>query len=275
MKSSFHLQQNTTPDRLKSILNAAVDKCVNSAEIAAECNLKLSVLNKLVLPFIHHLGLIQNNSLSLTDLGIQFYELSKKSTALFSESVHHLLYTAHRFDMSKCFSWAYARIVNILWGSKEVLLDSRTTAQLVGIIVEEAERTFSIPVERIAFSAHSIRGALNWLRALEPPVVNKRGKEDYFNLRYYCSPQSFLWAVDFLYRTNDISYGVRMFLTPERIEQLCKQCLLDPSGLDNVLIITKRTSDYDRGGIFDYGLEGGFGQWILLTHPSAVPTMIE
>lgn len=68
-------------------------------------------------------------------------------------------------------------------------------------------------------------------------------------------------------------YGVRMFLTPERIEQLCKLCVLDPSGLDNVLMMTKRTSDYDRGGIFDYGTEGGFGRWLLLARPCPVPML--
>ncbi len=147
--------------------------------------------------------------------------------------------------------------------------------QLISSIVEEASQTFNIPVEQIAFSGHSVRGALNWLRALDPPVVTRGRKNDSFKCRHYCPPQAFLWAVDFLYRTQDISYGVRMFLTPERIEQLCKLCILNPSGLDNVLMMAKRTSDYDRQGIFDYGTEGGFGRWILLAYPFPVPTLLK
>jgi hypothetical protein len=38
-------------------------------------------------------------------------------------------------------------------------------------------------------------------------------------------------------------------------------------------MMTKRTSDYDRGGVFDYGTEGGFGRWVLLTRPCPVPTL--
>jgi len=68
---------------------------------------------------------------------------------------------------------------------------------------------------------------------------------------------------------------VRMFLTPERIEWLSKLCVLDPSGLDNVLMMAKRVSDYDRGGVFDYGTEGGFGRWILLARPCPVPMRAE
>jgi hypothetical protein len=66
-----------------------------------------------------------------------------------------------------------------------------------------------------------------------------------------------------------------MFLTPERIEWLSKLCVLDPSGLDNVLMMTKRTSDYERGEVFDYGTEGGFGRWILLARPCPMPMRAE
>ncbi len=69
--------------------------------------------------------------------------------------------------------------------------------------------------------------------------------------------------------------SVRMSLTPERRDELCKACLLAPPALDNVLMMTKRTSDYERGGLFDYGTEGGFGQWILLKNRFTLPTLPE
>lgn len=253
---------------------------VDITRVAPECDLAVNVLEKVVLPFIRQSGLLDTNGLSLTNLGEQFHQLSKHSLTLFSEAMHHLLYTLHQFDARKRFSWAYARVVDVLWVSGERRLDGEAMAQLVGIVVEEAARTFDVPIDQIAFSRDSVRGVLNWLRALEPSVVTSEGKGDTFRRRYYCPAPAFIWAVDFLYRvggrhadTTPTSHGVRMFLTPERIEQLCKLCVLDPSGLDNVLMMTKQTSDYERGGIFDYGTEGGFGRWILLSRPIPVPTL--
>jgi len=144
-------------------------------------------------------------------------------------------------------------------------------------VVQEAQQTLGIPEDRIAFSINSVRGALNWLGALSPQVVRPLGRANSvsFSRRFYCEPATFLWAVDFLYRFEGKPYGVRLFLTPERVERLCKLCILDPSGLHNVLLYTKNRSDYDRGGVFDFGTEGGFGQWILLTRPCEVPSLPE
>jgi len=233
------------------------------------------VLEKVVLPFVRQLGLINATGLSLTDLGAQFYQLARSCPTLFPEAVHHLLYTTHHFASDKRSSWAYAKVVDALWTSGERTLNGQAMAQLIGMIVDEAAQTYGVSVDQIAFSHDSVRGVLNWLRALEPPLVTDEGKSDLFRRRYFCPVPTFLWAVDFLYRASAAVYGVRVLLTLERIEQLCKLCMLDPSGLENVLMMAKRTSDYERGGIFDYGTEGGFGRWILLARPCPVPTLPE
>lgn len=277
-RMSFHVQQNLTPQRLQAILShadAVSGKKADLSPLSVKCDLSVNVLEKVVLPFVRQLGLLNAAGLSLTDLGTQFYQFAQQSPALFPEAVHHLLYTAHRFDEGKRFSWAYARVVDALWTSGERTLDGGTTAQLVGMVVDEASQTFDVPTEQIAFSRDSVRGALNWLQSLEPPVVTNEGKVDTFRRRYFCPAISLLWAVNFLYRVTSTSYGVRMFLTSERVEQLCKLCVLDPSGLENVLMVAKRMSDYDRGGVFDYGTEGGFGWWLLLARPCPVPTLPE
>jgi len=209
----------------------------------------------------------------LSDLGVRMHWLSQHFPNLFVEAMHQLLYTFYVFDNTKRFSWAYARIVDALWTNGERMMDGEAKAQLVGMVAEEAVREFGLPPREISFSTDSVRGVLHWLRAMEPaPVIKERGK-DFFRRRYYCDPIVFLWAVDFLYRANNHHYGIRMFLSPERIEQLCKLCVLDPTGLDNVLMMAKRISDYDREGIFDYGTEGGFGRWVLLMRPCSVPNL--
>jgi hypothetical protein len=270
---SFHVQQNLTPERLRAILYAGADGTADPAQLAMNCGLRRSVLEKVMLPFVRQLGLFENTS--LTELGRQFYQLARQFPTLFSEAIHCLLYTAHVFDSAKHFSWAYARVVDALWTKGDCVVNGQTMAELVGIVVDEASQEFGVPVEKIAFSHDSVRGVLNWLRALEPPVVESQSKSNRFRRRHFCPTLLFLWAVDFIYRDHGTAHGVRVFLTPERIEQLCKLCVLDPAGLENMLMMTKRTSDYDRGGIFDYGTEGGFGRWILLTRPCPVPTLPE
>jgi hypothetical protein len=242
--------------------------------LSTECALSVNVLEKVVLPFVRQSGLLERTGLSLTDLGRHFHQLAQHSPGLFPEAIHCLLYTAYVLDEAKRFSWAYARVVDALWKSGERALDAEAMSQLVGMVVDEATQTFAVPTEQIAFSRDSVRGALNWLRALDPPTVTRDGKSDTFRRRYFCPAPTFLWAVDFLYRASNATYGVRLFMTPDRIEQLCKLCVIDPSGLDNVLMMAKRISDYDRGGIFDYGTEGGFGRWFLLTRSCPVPRLV-
>lgn len=263
---AFHVQQNTTPERVKAILRFAVGsgEAFDKPALAADCGLAVSVLDKVILPFVRQIGLLGSSQASLTPLGEELYYISRKSSSLFAEAMHHLLYTSYIFDAGKRFSWAYAKVVDALWGSRHRVLDGSATAQLVGMVVEEAVRAFEVPVERVAFSRKSVHGVLNWLSALDPPVAQREGKHETFRRRYFCPVPASLWAMDLLYRLSETPYGVRLFLTEERIEQVCKLCVLEPSGLENVLALAKRTYDYERGSFFDYGTTGGFGRWVLL-----------
>lgn len=263
----LHIHHNATPDRLRAILECANrDTPPTLVELSQELRLASGTVQH-ILPLIRHVGLLNTSGLSLTELGEQFQHLDEQSPILFVEAMHYLLYTSHTFDTGKRFSWAYARVVDALWESSERLLDGTATAQLVGMVVDEAARIFGIPVEEVAFSRKSVRGVLNWLRELDPPVVTSEGRSVTFSRRYFCPVPTFLWAMDFIYRLNETPYGVRLFLTEERIEQVCKLCVLDPSGLDNVLAMAKRTYNYERGEFFDYGTTGGFGRWVLLSKP--------
>lgn len=273
-KVPLHIQHNVDPTKLAKILEGlAVGRATR--EIAAELGVKEDSLPKRMIPFIRQLGLIGRSSHELTDLGLQYYGLKQRYTTLFPEAVHHLLYTAAVFDAGNRFSWAYATVVDALWTVSSRVLDAKAKAQLVGKVVEEAGQTFGVPTEEIAFSDRSIGGVLNWLRALDPPVVTRVKGKELFRRRYFCSAVVFLWAVDFLYRAQEKPYGVRVFLTPERIDRLCKLCVLDQSGLDNVLATARRASDYNHNGIFDYGTEGGFGRWLLLARPCPAPSLPE
>jgi hypothetical protein len=269
--SEFHVEHNARPEIVQVILNSA--QSGDKERLLLETDKSPSTVQRM-LPMIRRLGLLcEGKAFAITELGERMVTLSYHFPALLPEAMHCLLYTTHVFDPAKRFSWAYARVVDALWESDECVLDGQATARLVGSVVEAASQAFGVPIEKIAFSRDSIRGVLNWLQALEPPVIESTGKSNCFRRRHYCPPLAFLWAVDFLYRVQHTAHGVRMFLTPERVDQLCRLCALDTSGLENVLMMTKRTSDYDRGGVFDYGTEGGFGRWVLLTRPCPVPML--
>jgi len=268
---SFHIHHNLTPHRLQ-ILLTALSHSVSLSSLAGHCGLSESVLRKVILPAIRQIRLLDGNH--LTPAGEKFLRLAELLPDRFPEAMHLWLYTAYTFDQTCGVSWAYAQVVNALWASQERLLNTLALSQIAGIVIEKATQAFDLSAEVIAFSNRSVRGALNWLHPLNPPVLIYQDGQKIFRRRFFCPEITFLWVVDFLYRSFQVPYGVRMFLTPDRLEQICRLCILDPSGIDNVLAMAKRVSDYDRGGLFDSGTEGGMGRWILLARPLPVPELL-
>ena len=232
------------------------------------------------LTFMRQLGLVEPKTpkgsasvWSLTELGKRLRHLALEAPGLFPEAMHLLLYGAHLSDQTKRFSWAYAYVVRELWTRGETVLNMQSICGLILDIVHDAHLHFGVPFEKIAIGRSGIRGILNWLRELDPPVLLNSDKSLRFKRRFYCHPFSFLWAVDLLYKKEAFPTGVRMLLTPERAEELCKTCLLDPSVLEDILKLAKRASDYAKGGMFDYGFEGGRGMWIFLRAPLPVAAL--
>ncbi len=269
----FHIQQNLTAARLQVVLTEVVKPQPDVGTIAADSGLSISVLEKTVFPFMRQAGLLDSHGLAPTELGRRLHQLAAQhSPALLAEAMHHWLYIAHHLNPTKRFSWAYAQVINALWRRGEFRLDSTAIAQLVGMVVEEAHRTFGVPLEQIAFSRDSVRGVLNWLQAMDPSPILHQDRLAIFRRRYFCHPPVFLWAVDFLYQINNTAYGVRLFLTPERIDQLCQLCVLEPHGLENVLQACQRFSDGFQRGLFECGTQGGFGRWISLAVPYSAPS---
>jgi len=213
------------------------------------------------------------SALFLTELGERIRHLALEAPGLFPEAMHLLLYGAHLSDQTKRFSWAYAYVVGELWTRGETALNTHRLCELALDTVHEAHIHFGVALDKITFGIAGIRGILNWLRELDPPVLLNSNKSLCFKRRHYCHPLSFLWAVDLLYNKEAFPTGVRMLLTPERAEELCKTCLLDPSVLEDILKLAKRASDYAKGGMFDYGFEGGRGMWIFLRAPLPVAAL--
>jgi hypothetical protein len=201
------------------------------------------------------LGLIAAEVLSLTTLGEQMVKLLRYKPGVFNEVMHILHYTlwTPARNMDNCFSWSYRTTCDRLWESSSISIDRR---QLVSHVSEAAMGKFS--TNRVSFSKDSVRGVLQWLTDLEPPVLE--GENKTFTRRTFCPPETFVLAVDFLYRVEDTAYQTNLLLDPGKQEIICKVCLLEPTAFDTAL-------DW-AAGQYDFlqrGTSGGWGSYILLT----------
>ncbi|MBD2580167.1 hypothetical protein [Oscillatoria sp. FACHB-1406] len=263
---TLHIQQNTTLDRFISILTFLNEGETDIDRLAGICQVGVPVLQKLIFPFLRSILILSKKTPpQLTPLGKVAATIQLQEPSLLGDFLHLLLYSLHFEEPNKRFSWAYATLVRQLWLRKEVILSSAEKKFLVGQTIDTASHKFEISASDIAFSESSVAGGLNWLRSLSPNVLESEGKLERFNRRYFCAAPIVIKAADSLYRYQQRSYGVRIFLREDIQERLCQMLLLDPSGLENTLENAKQTYDYDRGGLFDWGYEGGYGQWVMLT----------
>ncbi len=263
---TLHLQQNTTLERVATILENFSIQLTDIEQLAVLCQLGVSVLQKNVFPFLRNLSLLdKNNPSGLTSLGKVAADIQQSNPSLLGDFLHLVIYQLHFSDKDKRFSWAYATVVQQLWLRKEVVLSPAEKKSIVGEVIEKAAMNFELSTSEIAFSDSSIVGVLNWLRSLSPCVIKSEGKSEYFSRRYFCAAPIFIKAVDALYKQRQRTYGAKIFLREDIKDAICQMLLLDPSGLDGTLDNAKCTYDYDRGGFFDWGYEGGYGQWIMLT----------
>lgn len=265
-KLTLHIQQNTTLERVGAILNFLKNQKTNFEQLATTCNLGLAVLQKVVFPFLRNLSIIsKKNPPSLTPLGQVAAKIQESNPELLGDFLHLVIYNLHQEEADKRFSWTYATVVQQLWLRKEVVLSPPEKKFLVGEVIEKAAVKFELPTSEIAFSDTSVAGALNWLRSLSPSVIEPEGKYEHFSRRYFSPAPILLQAVDTIYKQRQRTYGVKIFLREEIQDAICQMLLLDPSGLDGSIDNAKCTYDYDQGGFFDCGYEGGYGQWVMLT----------
>lgn len=265
----FHIQHNTTPNVVAKIVRLASDENLSLESLSVELGYGKGTTAHIV-PFLRQMGVLDGWWLS--GFGERLKLLFQSRPDLLAEAVHVHLYTLHWLDPKAYFSFAYSKVCDWLWEREVWRLDGKGIAQLVGVVVEAAGKTYGVDVSQIAFSANSVRGVLHWLRALEPPVIAHVSGET-FQRRASCPIPSLLWCVDAFYRHPQWrrDYGVRMQLDEERLMLLSKVCLLDFEGLEKTLAMAERFYDYRRGeGFFGIGTEGGFGRWLILTKPFPV-----
>lgn len=270
----FHIQHNTTPTVVAKTLKSAIDGSLSLESLSTALGYGKGTIEKVMLPWLRQMGVLDGWKLS--EFGERLRQLVQTHHELLPEAVHVHLYTLHWVQPEAYFSFAYSAICDWLWERGEWLVDGKTKSQLVGVVVETAGQVYGVDSGQIAFSNNSIQGALNWLKELNPPVLQSSGKSPIFKRRSSCSVYTLLWAVSALYQHPKWKrdYGVRMQLDDERLELLCKICLTNLDGLEKVLEMAERIYDYRRpNGFFGLGTEGGFGRWLILTKPLPIGSM--
>jgi hypothetical protein len=260
----FHIQHNTTPIVVAKTLRSATNE-----QLSSETMIRVLSFSKgttvHIAAFMRQIGILDGWRLS--EFGERLKVLGQSYPDLLAEALHVHLYTLHWRQPDAYFSFAYATICDWLWERGNWALDGRGKAELVGVVVNAAAEKFGVDASQIAFSQNSVSGAINWLKALKPPVIKGEQKGNRFTLREACPVQTLLWSIDALYHHPQWrrDYWVRIILDEERLIQLCKICLVDLDGLEKMLEFAVRVCPR-----LNIGTEGGFGRWLLLTEPIPV-----
>lgn len=264
-KPAFHVRQDATPTRVEGVLKAAVN---TNAPLSYNAIYELTKdlgydLNDRYEPIVllKDLGALERKSCLPTPLGRDLHDLLLTKRPTFLEMMHYLQYTIWKptDPVTNCFSWSYRTVCDHLWEASSSTVDRK---QLVSRVSGQAISYFD--TTRVSFGPNSIDGILHWLRTLNPPVITTTTDSGLskivFSRRTFCPPETFVLAVDFLYRVEDAAYQTNLLLDSDKQEIICKVCLLEPTAFDTAL-------DW-AAGQYDFlqrGTSGGWGSYILLT----------
>ena len=216
----FHVLHNARPEYEQDVVDLLSDGGTSSYDEMLQKGLELGLsigsqvrterMLKDILQPMRDLGFVSRQRIELTESGKTLAILSRHKPSLFPEMIHFSYYTAwnHQTPGENCFSWSYRQLCKYLWGQGRIEID---TPAFSSVISSAAIQHFG--VTQVSFSSQSVNGILNWLRALSVPVIQELDGDSVFSRRAFCPPELFVMAVDFVYRTLEIDYGVNLLLS--------------------------------------------------------------
>jgi hypothetical protein len=117
----------------------------------------------------------------------------------------------------------------------QVRLDRATRQALTQTLNHQAEEDFqAVPgfaAEALSLSIQTLDGGLKWLQHLKPAVI----EGELFTRRAACSGELFLLALSRSYQSSDAEPGMDLLLTPQRRDEICRLCLLEPLRFDQMV----------------------------------------
>lgn len=242
--TSYHVRHDLRPDltfELLTLLHALPDgqqeeDLQRAADMQGYSLRQRKNYNKL-LRSLDELELIERSrkSISLTEQGRIVANVMIYQRDLLTELVHIIYYTGYDNEDYKRFSWSYRTLCNWLWDSApcEIHRD-----KLVNVVSQAAQNEFD--EQGISFSTQSVSGILHWVTSLNPPCVDNTG--NIFNRRNYCPVETFMVALDHVYRLKK-EETLSIPLNNEIREQVCRICLITPESFSEMLELAERTFD--------------------------------
>lgn len=187
-----------------------------------------------------YLGLIEMTAEGIILTSRAHVLLQKRETIQY-DLLHYLFFTAWSAQNPTQLtrSWFYRILCERLWAMQEITVDLGTRRTLTQEIDSQLRLDFQ-EVEAsstlISLGSQTMDGALEWLRRLSPSVMEASEKRTWlFHRRSICSPELFLLALSRSYQASGIELHMDALISPQRREDTCRLCLLDPLQFERML----------------------------------------
>lgn len=164
----------------------------------------------------------------LTRRGVYLRALASWNLPTFYDMMHYLYYATWDFGDQETagFSWTYRTVANLLWQRRPSIIDGKGLATEVrDLACQEFE------LDSISLTDYAVDGVYNWLRVLDPAFAwtdTKSRRRETNGGRSACSPELFLMAVDYLYRSKGVPHNRPLLMDDDKTNIICRLCLLDP-----------------------------------------------
>jgi hypothetical protein len=186
------------------------------------------------------LGLLETTKVGII-LTPRAHAILQKRENIQYDLLHYLFSTAWSPEnpTEHTRSWFYRVFCERLWGMQEVTLDLETRRTLTQEIDGQLRLDFQdapVSIASISVGNQTMDGAIEWLRRLYPSVLEAPEKRTWlFHRRAVCSPELFLLALSRSYQTSGAELNMDALISPQRREETCRLCLLDPLQFDRML----------------------------------------
>ena len=244
----FHIEHNVKPENIRKILpilssgNSMGLENILSDLQKRDYSISIDHLRR-NLNILSAFSFIKRDQklYQITNLGMSLNKILSYKPSTFYDIMHYFYYSSWTLTHNPivAFSWTYKTISNLIFENENIIIDKRN---LAGELLSYAQENF--PTEkRIAISPYAIEGAMNWLQALDPPIITNtnRIKQRIGKGRTACSPELFLLGIDHLYKLLGLVYGAPILLDDNKIRIVCQLCLLDPNKFSQLINMSQKT----------------------------------
>lgn len=268
----FHIAVATNPTKISHLLKVLhdADEPVFERELLDQMALEQSSdSNRFdeARTLAEQLGLIELRKEGLCLTSTAEILLTKRSSVQY-DLLHYAFYDAWKPEKptKHARSWFYRSTCDILWEKQQVRLDldmrNSLTEQLTSQAIEDFQHLPGFSADKLSLGRQTMAGTLTWLRQLKP-IVMEGEKVDEFHRRQACSAELFLLALGRSYQLSDAEVGVDLLLSPQRRNEICQLCLLDPLQFDRMLdwVLPMFPQFMSQGT-----RSGSYGRFVRLNH---------